>query len=207
MNTFNKILKKIRRVFSGKKKIEYSFFTKDILCGDNYSIGEFTYGTPQVKHWGENAKLTIGKFCSIAENVTIFLGGNHRIDWVTTYPFNMLNGNFKNAIGIKGHPATKGDVIIGNDVWIGNGATILSGVKIGNGAIVAAQSMVTKEVPPYSIVAGNPRRIVKKRFEESIIDELEKIAWWDWSVEKINREVKFLCNENIREFINKNKKC
>jgi acetyltransferase-like isoleucine patch superfamily enzyme len=207
MKFSRKIIKNIKRLFSTNRKDikgERLIFTKDIFCGDNYLIGEYTYGSPNVKHWGENAKLIIGRFSSIAGNVTIFLGGNHRTDWVTTYPFNVLNKNFENAIDIKGHPMTKGDVVIGNDVWIGFGATILSGIKIGNGAVIATQAVVTKDVPPYSIVAGNPATIVKKRFNEKTIAQLEQIAWWNWSTEKINQEVKNLCSNKIEEFINRN---
>jgi len=213
MKTLMKILKKIKRlVVSNKEKtiVKSSVFTKDVLCADHYLIGDFTYGVPNIMHWkewGEDAKLIIGKYCSIARNVTIILGGNHRIDWVTTYPFKAFNHSFGNTIEIKDYHISKGDVVIGNDVWIGHGATILSGVKIGNGAVIAAQAVVSKDVPPYSIVAGNPARIVKKRFEESVIDELGKIAWWDWSIEKINKEMKYLCSEDIYDFINRNKKC
>jgi acetyltransferase-like isoleucine patch superfamily enzyme len=198
-------MKKIRDIFLKTTNVytEQPFFTKDILHGDRYTIGNFTYGSPQVKHWGENAKLTVGKFCSIANDVVIFLGGNHRIDWVTTYPFNVINEHFENARTIKGHPSTKGDVIIGNDVWIGYGAVIFSGVKIGDGAVIAAKSIVTKDVYPYSVVAGNPARLIKKRFDDKIITQLEQIAWWNWSIEKINQQVKLLCTDNIEDFIKK----
>jgi acetyltransferase-like isoleucine patch superfamily enzyme len=115
------------------------------------SIGDFTYGKPVIRQWGEGAKLTVGKFTSIASGVVIMLGGNHRPDWGTTYPFNVLLPSFSH---IKGHPATDGDVVIGNDVWIGTDAKIMSGVTIGDGAVVAANAVVTKDVAPYSIVGG-----------------------------------------------------
>src|ERR1035437_8628156 len=100
------------------KEKQVAFFTKDVLVGRGYKIGDYTYGSPTVLHWGEAVTLEIGKFCSIADDVTIFLGGNHRIDWVTTYPFNVLPQYFPTGKDISGHPASKGDIIIGNDVWI-----------------------------------------------------------------------------------------
>lgn len=118
-----------------------------------YEVGRGTYGNPTVLHWGEPTTLKVGCFCSIAADVKIFLGGNHRTDWITTYPFPAF---WKSAAHIKGHPSSRGDVIIGHDVWIGEGAVILSGVRIGNGAVVAASAVVTRDVPPYGIVAGNP---------------------------------------------------
>lgn len=104
-----------------------------------FSIGDYTYGQPEILHSGEGATLTIGKYCSIAEKVKIFLEGNHRPDWVSTYPVTILwNRNTK----IDGHPSTKGNISIGHDVWIGHSATIPSGLKIGNGAVVVTGSVV-----------------------------------------------------------------
>ena len=108
-------------------------------------IGDFTYGIPEIKQWDDRTKLRIGKFCSIAENVTIILGGEHRVEWNTTYPFNSL---METCAYIQGHPSTKGDIVIGNDVWLGAHSLILSGVTIGDGAVVAAGSVVVKlELP------------------------------------------------------------
>ena len=128
---------------------------KKKLIEDGHEIGDYSYfgGKPRILDWNNNAKLKIGKFCSIAENVKIFLNADHRIDWITTYPPNLV---CKDLSKIKGHPTTKGDIIIGNDVWIGAGASILSGVKIGDGAVIGAHAIVTKDVEPYSVVAGNP---------------------------------------------------
>ena len=181
-------------------------YTKDHLVDPLFEIGDYTYGCPNVIHWDESTRLHIGRFCSIADDVTILLGGNHRTDWVTTYPFNVLSNPFPNAATIKGHPATKGDVWIGNDVWIGRGVTILSGVRIGDGSVLGANAVITQDVEPYSIVVGNPGKVVKKRFDEKIINALLEIGWWNWDEEKINQEVQFLCSSNIEKFIDRNSK-
>ena len=181
------------------------FYTKDLLHDHKYKqyfeIGDYTYGNPTVHCWGEGAKLKIGKFCSIAPEVVIFLGGNHRIHWVTTYPFPVLKDEWLEAGHISGHPSTKGDIIIGNDVWIGYSATILSGVKIGDGAVIGTRSVVTKDVNPYAVVAGNPAIEKKKRFSDDVIEKLLEIRWWDWPIDQIKNNVEILCSDNIGELL------
>jgi len=179
------------------------FFTKDFFTDKPYKIGEFSYGKPNVLEWGEKSSLTIGKFCSFAGDISILLGGNHRTDWVSTYPFCAIDLFKEETINTTGHPATKGNVTIGNDVWVGMGATIMSGVTIGNGAVIAAQSVVTRDVPPYAIVAGNPARIKKYRFDDDTIKKLQKIAWWNWPIEKIRDNVTALCSSNVDELVKK----
>lgn len=164
-----------------------------------HKIGRGTYGNPQVLSWRDGTALEIGSFCSISDSVTIMLGGEHRTDWVTTYPFSKL---FPEAGGFRGHPHTKGDVVIGNDVWIGYGALILSGVRIGNGAVVAARSVVRGEVKPYSIVAGNPSRHVMFRFDQATVNSLEEIAWWDWPMAKIKEAWPLLLSGDAEAFVN-----
>lgn len=181
-----------------------SFFTKDAFSEKKYEIGEYTYGVPTILFENENAILKIGKYCSIAQNVTIFLGGNHRLDWVSTYPFNVLNKEFPFASHITGHPATKGDVVIGNDVWIGNGATIMSGIVVADGAVIAAGSIVTKNIGPYEIWGGNPARLIKKRFSEDIISKLLLIQWWNNDIDFIKKNINDLCN-SPQELIKKMK--
>lgn len=166
----------------------------------NY-IGEYSYGIPTVFDPTKKYKLIIGNYCSIAENVLVFLDGNHRVDWVTTYPPNAFSIHHKDMTIPEGHPISKGDVIIGNDVWIAYGATILSGVRIGDGAVVGAQSVVTKDVPPYAIVAGNPAKIVKYRFSPEIIEKLLEIRWWDWPKEKMEKNVHRLLSSDIEAFV------
>lgn len=163
-----------------------------------YPRGRGTYGTPRIFHWGEPAKLSIGAYCSIAEGVQIFLGGNHRLDWATTYPFTAL---WPQAASIPGHPATKGDVVIGNDVWIGNEAVILSGVTIGDGAVIGAAAVLGRDVEPYAIVAGNPARMVRKRFSEDVIRRLLALRWWDWDESRIERYLPLMLSEQIIAFL------
>jgi acetyltransferase-like isoleucine patch superfamily enzyme len=167
------------------------------------SIGKYTYGTPII-HWSNNnVVLTIGNFCSVASNVNIYLGGNHRTDWVTTYPFGHINTHIFNIFNGTGHPSTKGDVIIGNDVWISTNVTIMSGVTIGDDAVIANNSHVIKNVEPYSLVGGNPAKLIKYRFTEEQIKNLLIIKWWNWEDNKINDNTDLLCNIDIDNFINK----
>ena len=144
-------------------------------------VGRHTYGHDKltVLSWGEGAKVSIGAFCSVATGVTIMLGGNHRVDWATTYPFGHINRDTLGGEDIKGHPATNGDVVIGNDVWLGNGATIMSGVTIGDGAVVAARALVTRDVAPYDIVGGNPAKVIRARFPDDVRAALLALKWWD----------------------------
>ncbi len=166
------------------------------------SIGKYTYGTPIV-HWeNSEGKLTIGKFCSIAGNVNIYLGGNHNTHWISTYPFGHIHKNIFNAFDGTGHPSTKGNVVIGNDVWVSSNVTIMSGVTIGDGAIIAHNSHVVKNVEPYTIVGGNPAKFIKYRFTKEQIEKLLVIKWWFWEDAKINLFTPLLCSENIDEFIN-----
>ena len=178
-----------------------NFYTKFLLKNIKHisEIGDFTYGNPRVLFWDDKTKLKIGKFCSFADGVTIILGGNHRHDWVTTYPFPALSNEWVEGLGIEGHPASNGDVVIGNDVWVGFGVTIMSGVRIGDGAVVGAGAVVAKDVPPYTIVAGNPAREIRKRFDQNTIDKLLKIEWWNWPLEKIKKNIKILCSNNINK--------
>ena len=165
------------------------------------SFGKYTYGQPIIYWQNNNAKLIVGNFCSIAANVTIFLGGNHRTDWVTTYPFGHIHQNIFNNFNGDGHPSTKGDIVIGNDVWIASNVTIMSGVSIGDGAVIANNSHVVKNVEPYSLVGGNPAKFIKYRFTPEQIEKLLEIKWWNWDDEKINKFTSLLCNDNIDEFI------
>lgn len=163
-----------------------------------YEIGRGTYGNPEIHSENEEATLKIGAFCSIASGVKIFLGGEHRADWVTTYPFNVY---WEKGRQISGHPKTKGDVIIGNDVWIGADAVILSGVSIGDGAVIGARALVASDVAPYAIHTGNPARLLKKRFDESTIQELLALEWWNLKDAVIEQLLPLMLDTDIRKFI------
>lgn len=164
------------------------------------SIGKYTYGEMPKIHW-KNANLIIGKFCSIASNCHIYLGGNHRTEWITTYPFGHIHENVFNNFNGEGHPKTNGDVLIGNDVWIGDNVTIMSGITIGDGAVIACNSHIVKNVEPYSIVGGNPAKLIKYRFTKEQIDELLVLKWWNLDDKQINMILPLLCNSDINNFI------
>lgn len=165
-----------------------------------YEIGRGTYSSNlRVSRRKEGAILKIGAFCSIASGVEILLGGEHRIDWVTTYPFNYM---WAAARHIKGHPKTKGNVEIGNDVWIGRNVLILSGVKIADGAVIGARAVVSKDVPPYAVVAGNPAVVLKNRFDEATIQRLLNIRWWDWDDTRIEKALPMILSNDIEAFLN-----
>ena len=163
----------------------------------------FTYGYQNIQqHWANNGTvLSIGNFCSIANNLNIYMGGNHRADWVSTYPFGHINQHVFNTFNGEGHPSTKGNVIIGNDVWIADNVTIMSGVTIGDGAIIANNSHVVRNVEPYSMVGGNPAKLIRYRFTAEQIEKLLQIKWWYWEHEKINQFAPLLCNTDIDHFI------
>lgn len=168
------------------------------------TVGRFTYGSPKLMLWDDRERIEIGAFCSIADEVAIFGGGEHRPDWVTTYPLRIAFGD--PLAGIDGHPATKGITRIGNDVWIGYRALILSGVQIGDGAVVGAGAVVTDDVPPYSIVAGNPARVIRYRFGREEIAQLLRLRWWDWDIERIRANVVLLCSSDISHFLGQSQK-
>jgi acetyltransferase-like isoleucine patch superfamily enzyme len=179
--------------------------TNKILKGHFVEVGKHTYGLPEIFFPLSGKKLWIGSFCSIGQNVIIFLGGNHRMDWVSTYPFRRFNNIFSQALNITGETSGNGDVVIGNDVWIGYGATILSGVVIGDGAVIAAHSVVTKNVAPYTVVGGNPAKIIRQRFDEGVINQLLQIEWWKWDDNKINDNTRLLNDDKITSFLEKHK--
>jgi acetyltransferase-like isoleucine patch superfamily enzyme len=178
-----------------------SFYTKNQFTDKPYSIGDYTYGSPRIFDWDGKTKLTIGKYCSIADDVSILLGGNHNTHWVTTYPFSALHSEWPQAAHITGHPATKGDIVIGNDVWLGFGVTVLSGVTIGDGAVIAARSVVTKDIPPYCIAGGAPAKVIKHRFPEHVVEKLLKLQWWNWSENKIRKHIEILCSDQIHKLV------
>ncbi|CAM5766031.1 2,3,4,5-tetrahydropyridine-2,6-dicarboxylate N-acetyltransferase [Bosea minatitlanensis] len=164
-------------------------------------IGAHTYGRPKVRFPESGAKLVIGRYGSIADGVEILLGGNHRLDWATTYPFPALPRLWPAAEGLTGHDATRGDVVIGHDVWLGSQCMILSGVTIGHGAVVAARAVVRRDVPPYAIVAGNPARVSRPRFDEARVAALLETRWWDLPEARIAALLPLLLSSRIDDFV------
>lgn len=176
--------------------------TKPNILAGNYSYYDSKDGETfedQVLYHYEilGDKLIIGKFCSIGPG-TIFImnGANHRMDG-STFPFNLFgNGWEKHTPSLK-DLSFKGDTEIGNDVWIGQNVTIMPGVKVGDGAIIAAKSVVVKNIDPYTIVGGNPARVIKKRFSEEIVLELQELKWWDLKIENINANIEWILNGDV----------
>ncbi|WP_438989981.1 CatB-related O-acetyltransferase [Lentibacter sp.] len=181
--------KALRLPKSGGNSLRQAYFGASLV-----SVGRFTYGTRHLnlKEWGEGASLTIGSFCSLASNITILLGGNHRMDWATTYPFGVIHLNelYPRMSGTAA--ATNGNVTIGHDVWIGMNATIMSGVTIGNGAVIAAGSLVSKDVGRYEVWGGNPARLLKHRFPLEIMEALDALQWWNRDLETVRKIVPLL---------------
>lgn len=192
---------RLKRQKNKEKKnilVEEKFYTKNYFKNRKFVIGDYTYGKPNVLYENPDANLIIGRYCSISSNVTIFLGGNHRHDWITTYPFNKIPTlEFVPFHQLAGHPATNGDVIIGNDVWIGMNVTILSGVAIADGAVIAAGSVVSKNIGAYEIWGGNPCRFIKKRFTDEQINKLLQIQWWNWDPEKVKKNIETFMSDNF----------
>ena len=186
-------------------------FLKNFITRPNIEVGDYTYyDDPRgVERFEENVlyhfdftgdRLVIGRFCSIAaETRFIMNGGNHPTDWMTTFPFPVFGHGWEAATP-ESWP-NRGDTVIGNDVWIGYGATIMPGVSIGNGAIIATRSVVTKDVPAYAIVGGNPAETIRYRFDEETRARLEELAWWDWSAEKLTRNVGLICGGDVNALL------
>lgn len=148
--------------------------------------------------WGGTARLRIGSYCSVADGVKFFLSYGHRIDWITSYPFAGGDDFWLAGRTIENGMVSKGDITLGSDVWVGNGACILSGVTLGHGAIVGTASVVTKDVPAFAFVAGNPARVVRYRFSEEEITDLLALGWWDWPEHKVRQYLPLLCSTDIR---------
>lgn len=176
-----------------------------LYTGERLSIGRGSYGDPRVATFpGDTASVRIGAFCSIGPDVILMDGGDHRTDWVSTFPFRVaygLPGAYRD-----GHPRSRGDIEIGNDVWIGRGARVRSGVRVGDGAVIGAYAVVTRDVRPYAIVVGVPAREVNRRFTDEQVQALLQIAWWDWPIERIVRCVPQLCSDAIDAFIEEHRR-
>jgi acetyltransferase-like isoleucine patch superfamily enzyme len=182
--------KKTPKFYRGQEKFHERY--------PEYRMGVGTYGLPVVHDWDEGATLAIGAYTSIADDVHIFLGGHHRTDWISCFPFPAF---IEEAKHIADYGGTRGDVVIGNDAWLASGCTILSGVVVGDGAVVAARAVVTRDVAPYSIVAGNPAKIVGWRFDEKTREALSALAWWSWPEDEVRSIAPLLCSSRLDEFL------
>lgn len=180
---------------------------KNLVKSPNIIIGDYTYYDDPIDpenfernvlyNYGSD-RLLIGKFCAIATNVKFIMNGaNHKLDGISAYPFPIFGHGWENEIDQVINLPSRGDTIIGNDVWIGYEAVIMPGVKIGDGAIIAAKSVVTKDVSAYTIVGGNPARLIKQRFSDAEIAKLLSIRWWDWEIDKITRHIGKIMDSDI----------
>lgn len=175
------------------------------LGASRVTIGRFTYGVEKkrILQWNEGASLVVGSFCSIAGGGAIYLGGEHRSDWMTTFPFGHIFEEHLVRSKVKGHPMTRGDVKIGHDVWMGENVTIMSGCSIGSGAVIGANAHVVKSVEPYSVVGGNPARHLRYRFSSELIDLLLKLRWWDLELPDIKEISSTLCQSPSTDVLNR----
>lgn len=184
-------------------------FIKNFIIAPNIIVGDYSYydDPDGPENFEKNVlyhypfmgdKLIIGKFCAIAKNVKFIMNGaNHKITGFSTYPFSIFGNGWEKVMPkIKDLPY-KGDTIIGNDVWIGYDSLIMPGIKIGDGAIIASRSVVVSDVAPYTIVGGNPAKEIRKRFSDDIIAKLIEIAWWNWPIEVITKNLEIITNNNI----------
>ena len=182
-------------------------YLKNIIKNPQIIVGDYTYydDPDDVHNFERNVlylfdfigdKLIIGKFCQIASGVRFMMnGGNHSMSGVSTYPFQVFGGQWAKKKPLSS--VSKGDTIIGSDVWIGNSASFMPGVKVGDGAIIATNSVVTKDVAPYTIVGGNPAREISKRFDEKTIQFLLLLQWWNWPAEKISQHLDLIIGGDI----------
>ncbi|MGQ4680756.1 Vat family streptogramin A O-acetyltransferase [Paenibacillus polymyxa] len=189
-------------------------YIQNLPARPNVEIGDYTYYSDNshpaelfydhIQHHYEflGDKLKIGKFCAIAEGITFIMNGaNHRMDGLTTYPFNIFSGGWEKVTPSLEQLPFKGDTIIGNDVWLGQSVTIMPGITIGDGAIVASNSTVVKDVEPYTIVGGNPAKVIRPRFDQETITLLLKLKWWDWEEEKLFRYMDQLVSVNSADAV------
>lgn len=184
-------------------------FIKNVITRPNIIVGDYTYydddGDAEdfekhVTHHYEfiGDKLIIGKFCAIGKGVEFIMNGaNHRMNSASTYPFNIMGGGWERVTPSLKDLPIKGDTVVGNDVWIGQNVTVLPGVHIGDGAIIGANSVVSKDVQPYTVVGGNPIKLIRRRFDDGTTEFLLGLKWWDWSAEKIFKNIELLCSGDL----------
>lgn len=187
-------------------------FLKNIIKNPNILVGDYTYydDFENVENFEKNVKyhfdftgdkLIIGKFTMIASGVKFIMNGaNHLTSGLSTYPFSIFGNGWENAMENKTFP-NKGDLIVGNDVWIGHNATLMAGITVGDGSIIATNSTVVKDVPPYAIVGGNPAKVIRHRFSDETISKLLEIKWWDWDIRKITENLQHLTSGDVDKLL------
>jgi virginiamycin A acetyltransferase len=189
-------------------------FIQNTVSNPNIIIGDYTYydDPEDSEDFERNVlyhfpfigdQLIIGKFCALARGVKFIMNGaNHKLDGFSTYPFQIFGNGWEK---VDPHPEElpyKGDTVIGNDVWVGYETVIMPGVQVGDGAIIAAKSVVVNDIPPYTIFGGNPANCIRQRFDNEVIRSLLKIAWWNWEIGKITRNLEKIVSANIEAMIN-----
>ena len=182
-------------------------FLKNVVTNPQIEVGDHTYyhDTDDPTGFERNVhylfpfigdRLVIGRFCAIAHGATFIMnGGHHRTDGIATYPFGIFGQGWEAAMP-ESWPG-KGDLVVGHDVWIGYRATLMAGVTVGHGAVVGAMSVVTADVPPYAVVAGNPARAIRHRQPPEAVERLLNVAWWDWPIERITRHVRVIASGDV----------
>lgn len=169
-----------------------------------YGRGTYVSGINYHNSYGRNdLTVTVGSFSSVAGNLSVFLAGNHPTDFVSTYPFGFTGytRDWSAHVDYEEYNRSKGSILIGSDVWIGASATIMSGITIGHGAVVGAQSLVARDVPPYAIFCGNPAKLVGYRFKHHIIQGLLELAWWEWEDDKIEEALEYIVSSDVEGFL------
>ncbi|WP_036480105.1 Vat family streptogramin A O-acetyltransferase [Myxosarcina sp. GI1] len=184
-------------------------FIKNTVSNPNIVIGDFTYydDPEDSENFERNVlyhfpfigdKLIIGKFCALSRGIKFIMNGaNHLMSGFSTYPFEIFGNGWEQVAPKPDRYPFKGDTVIGNDVWIGYEAVIMPGVKIGDGAIIAAKSIVTKDIQLYTVVGGNPVKVIRQRFSDEIILVLLEICWWNWNIEKITKNLEKIVSADI----------
>lgn len=190
-------------------KIKRIVFIKNFIRDTKITAGDFSYFDNEenfdafertvLYHYPfSQDRLVIGKFCAIASGVRFIMNGaNHVISGLSTYPFPIMQGGWE--AHIDANWPFKGDTVVGNDVWIGYRAVIMPGVKIGDGAIVSAMAVVTKDVPPYTIVGGNPAQVIRERFDAPVVEKLLQLQWWDWPIDAVTQAIPALMSGEIEK--------
>ena len=191
------------------ENIKQICYIKNVITRPNIEVGDYTYYDDldgperfqeRVTHHYDfiGDKLIIGKFCAIGRGVEFIMNGaNHRMGSVTTYPFNIMGHGWEAFAPTLEELPLKGDTVVGNDVWFGQNVTVMPGIHIGDGAIIAANSVVTRDIPPYCVAGGNPCQVLRPRFDRELTEYLLELKWWDWPPEKIFRNLEALCSSDL----------